>query len=229
MITPKMDTIEKEEEIFLDEKDIINQDYLNTIKTDVGIICGICQSIIINPFSCDKCQNCFCMQCIKKWLKNHNDCPFRCANAKIAENRVMKNVLSIFKFKCKNGCNEEISYSNIIEHYKSKCEKLDYKTKYEKLLIEFEKVRAENSKLKQEIENLRRGGSSTYNNSNQGNNNTFKSRHHEHILVKGGRRTEGRCLSWSCNICLNSPSGDSYYCFYCRFDLCETCKRKEEN
>ena len=44
---------------------------------------------------------------------------------------MVKNILSNLKFKCKNGCDIQIPYNDLREHYEEKCPKLDFKPKYE--------------------------------------------------------------------------------------------------
>ena len=37
---------------------------------------------------------------------------------------MVKNILSNLKFKCKNGCDIQIPYNDLREHYEEKCPKL---------------------------------------------------------------------------------------------------------
>ena len=54
---------------------------------------------------------------------------------------MVKNILSNLKFKCKNGCDIQIPYTDLREHYEEKCPKLDFKPKYESLLSQFNKLK----------------------------------------------------------------------------------------
>ena len=68
---------------------------------------------------------------------------------------MVKNILSNLKFKCKNGCDIQIPYNDLREHYEEKCPKLDFKPKYESLLSQFNKLKIEFDTLaakKSEIE-----------------------------------------------------------------------------
>ena len=42
---------------------------------------------------------------------------------------MVKNILSNLKFQCKNGCDIQIPYNDLREHYEEKCPKLDFKPK----------------------------------------------------------------------------------------------------
>ena len=54
---------------------------------------------------------------------------------------MVKNILSNLKFKCKNGCDIQIPYNDLREHYEEKCPILDFKPKYESLLSQFNKLK----------------------------------------------------------------------------------------
>ena len=58
-------------------------------------------------------------------------------NGEKKKNTKYKNILSNLKFKCKNGCDIQIPYNDLREHYEEKCPKLDFKPKYESLLSQF--------------------------------------------------------------------------------------------
>ena len=60
---------------------------------------------------------------------------------------LLNNVLSILKFKCKNGCNEIINYDNLEKHYEEDCDKIDFKTKYKELLIKYNALKNVNNNM----------------------------------------------------------------------------------
>ena len=94
------------------------------------LLCQICLHILISPVECDKCKQCYCQSCIKKY---NYLCPYRCKNPNFKENKFINKVLSTLKFKCKNGCNKIIGYDNLEKHYDEDCDKIDFKKKYKDL------------------------------------------------------------------------------------------------
>ena len=86
---------------------------------------------------CPKCQNSYCSKCIKYWEKKSNQCPFKCDSPSYTTARVVKNLISKLNFKCKNGCNEIIPFEKIQSHCDFECKKLNFKERYEKLLIKY--------------------------------------------------------------------------------------------
>jgi hypothetical protein len=97
-------------------------------------ICSICQEVFYEPVQCQSCQNCFCKECILSWMKKSKACPFKCEKPEYKENRFVNNILSILKFKCDNGCDKEIQYSEITKHYEEDCVKINFKEKYFEIL-----------------------------------------------------------------------------------------------
>ena len=72
-------------------------------------------------FSCENCEETFCMNCIKK-LEN----PKCQTNALIEKTPLkIKKVLMNLNIKCRNdGCSEIINYSDLYEHEEKKCIKI---------------------------------------------------------------------------------------------------------
>ena len=66
-------------------------------------------------------------------------------------NKFVKNVLSILKFKCRNGCDKIIKYDELEKHYEEECEKIDYKAKYKALLKKYKELKKEYDKVKPRI------------------------------------------------------------------------------
>ena len=117
--------LEGNEKLGISFKDIYNINEVTNMKDLLS--CPICLNLLIFPVQCNKCNKCFCKECINKYENSKNRCPFRCINPKYNENKFMKNVLSILKFKCKNGCKEIIPYDSLEKHYEEDCDKIDFK------------------------------------------------------------------------------------------------------
>ena len=119
----------------LSPEEVINKEDLKVIEESSK--CLICDYILFEPVQCLECDNCFCQSCINKWLVKNKDCPLRCKNPKYKGNRYINKVLSVLKFKCRNGCNTSIKYEDIKKHYKEDCKKLDFKKNYKELLKKY--------------------------------------------------------------------------------------------
>ena len=107
---------EDEEEDADDKLDISLDDIYNTNEVQNMkelIKCPICLNVLMSPVQCNKCNNCFCKLCINTYEDSKIKCPFRCEYPIYQENKFVKNVLSILKFKCKNGCSEIIKYEDL--------------------------------------------------------------------------------------------------------------------
>lgn len=226
---------DNKDKIELSEEDVVNVDYLNSIRNDVGINCVICQNIILNPYSCSSCQNCFCKECYNDWAKKGKKCPYRCENSTIAPNRVMKNVLSVLVFKCKK-CGEKIKYLDTVEHYKEKCKALNPKVVLEAKNKEIKNLKEENQRLKTEL----KAKTDELNALKSGTVHQlefFKSKHHSHTLIyypisKDPGFSGVPHTTWYCDVCKGQSypiSVPSYNCVPCDFVLCPSCKRKEQN
>lgn len=152
--------------IKLEEEDIVNKEEMKVLLEDNCFLCSICSSVLIDPQMCFGCQNSFCKECIEKWKKEKNSCPFRCKNASFTVDRRLSRMLSKLKFKCKNGCGQIIDYDNAKMHYNIECKKLEYNReekikelikKLEEMNISNDKLKAENKNLKDKIEQLQKG------------------------------------------------------------------------
>ena len=111
-------------------QDVINQDYLKEILEEVT--CSICLNVVFHPYTCSKCFHSFCFRCLDKNKENSSKCP--CCKARTIEvetNRALSIILSKIKFKCVNGCDKEISYDDLEEHYLSKCTAMSLAVKKE--------------------------------------------------------------------------------------------------
>ena len=136
--------------MFLDSSLLVDKKKIENIEED--ITCPICQGVINDPYFCNKCQNNFCQNCIKKWESKNKECPFRCKKPEYIPNRFLSKIFSeLLKFKCEKDCDKIIPYKDVNNHYKN-CKKEDFKEKYYECATEMEilKVQMENYK---DIEN----------------------------------------------------------------------------
>ena len=209
--------------MYIDPESVLNREAFMLIEQNV--ICPICSGILVSPIQCLNCENCFCELCLEEWKKAKGDknCPFRCANPTFKNSRLIKNILSNIKFKCKNGCKEEIPYLELENHYEDKCSKLeiDYKQKYYEFKNKYLEILKKNVELEKELKK--------YKNQNNNNNNVcFNSKYHNHTLYD---QTDDES-DWICNICNNKYKAKTekrYNCDDCDFDICLKCKILEES
>mgnify|MGYP002625745141 CR=1 FL=1 len=104
-------------EEYINENTIIKNEVYEIIKED--LYCQACKNLMIQNYLCLVCQNHFCKNCYEKSMKNDGEFVHKCENASfidVKDNKIIK-----CKFKCIKGCNENISYDNIKEHYSSDC------------------------------------------------------------------------------------------------------------
>ena len=229
--------------MYIDPELVINKEHFKLIEYNV--ICSICSGVVVSPMQCLECENCFCESCIGEWKRNkgQNSCPFRCKNPSFRNSRLIKSLLSNLKFKCKNGCNEEIPYLDLEVHYNEKCQKLEedkskneidyklkyleYKNKYYDLLkinLELEKKLNE---YKKNSNNLGLSNSNIMNNNIINNNKEFKSEFHTHILYE---KVDPDSM-WICDLCQDKykfTKDKRFTCEACKFDVCLKCKILEQ-
>ena len=208
--------------MYIDPDLVINKDNFKLIE--LNVICSICNGIVVSPVQCLECENCFCELCIEKWKeKSENSCPFRCKNPKFKSSRLIKNILSNIKFKCQNGCNQEIPYLELEDHYAEKCPNLitDYKEKYFELKNKYLDLEKKYNELEKQLNN--------YKHVNINNiNNNFKSIYHRHNLIDYTNDDS----SWSCDICENDYKAKTerrFRCDNCDFDICIKCRILEDS
>ena len=144
-INPPNDIGEERKKLEISPDDIYNKTEAENIKELLK--CPICLNILMTPVQCDKCNKCFCKLCIEQYQDYKTKCPFRCENPLYLENKFVKNVLSILKFRCKNGCDKIINYDDLEKHYEEECEKIDFKKKYEELLKNHNKLKNDYDKI----------------------------------------------------------------------------------
>lgn len=143
--------------MYIEANNVINQEQYNTIKQ--FSICGICKGILYEPYQCQKCENGFCKKCLETWEKQSKTCPYKCENTSFKESRLLRNMLSVLKFKCDNGCDVAIPYEDLFHHYDFSCSKIRYEEKVQPLmkkLHELELIEKDallvNEKLEEAIE-----------------------------------------------------------------------------
>ncbi|MCQ2818229.1 MAG: hypothetical protein MJ252_13260 [archaeon] len=130
-------------------QDVINKEYLKNIQDEV--ICSICLNMVFHPYICKKCCHAFCFKCIAKSRENSLKCPY-CKDKKIQlnTNRALNIILSKIKFKCINGCETEVPYFKLEDHYLSECPKIDKVEVEEEELNPFTKNKVMNDKTPEE-------------------------------------------------------------------------------
>ena len=223
--------------MYIDPDLVINKEAFKAVESNV--VCSICNGVIINPIQCLICENSFCENCIEDWKKKQggNSCPFRCPNPTFKNSRLIKNLLSSLIFKCENGCNTEIPYLNLEEHYNEKCPniKVDYKEKYLEYKKKYEDLLKKYTEL--EINNKNNINNNDKNNNNENIlrgrpnlKNEFKSRFHPHILIND--TNDGN--DWICNVCHENYKAfdkDRFKCENeeCEFDICLKCILLEQS
>ena len=201
--------------MYIDPDLVINKNIFKSFES--YSVCSICNGIIIKPIQCLECENVFCQSCIDEWKKKtgENSWPFRCNNPTFKNSRIINNLLDNLIFKCSNGCNIEIPYKDIEQHYNEKCPKikidykekyLEYKKKYEDILKKYEELNKKNQ-IK--------------------DNNEFKSKFHIDKLYAVNEISN----NWKCNICKTNyirKTIKRFRCACCDFNLCLKCKILEE-
>lgn len=205
--------------MYLEKSDIINIEECKAIEN--CITCIICSGVVVDPIMCRSCENVFCRSCIEEWKKKSNTCPYKCPDFSLKENKVFNSLIANLKFKCPRGCGQVIPYPDLIEHYKSKCEKIDYYPIYQALLEEYKKIKEEYAKLPSLSNNYKDERLAKI------INNQVSLSIHKHPLMKCETSRGG----WICDICGShgKVKEKSYYCSICDYDVCEDCKTKELN
>ena len=206
------------------------------------LICEICKGILIDPVQCSKCYKIFCKKCIENLQKNNreNTCINNCKKPEFNSQESINSLLKKLKLICKNGCKEEILYSELEDHYKNKCPKkaidykneyLEYKNKYEDLLKKYEELE-KNIKIKKEEKvtevNNDNNINKNENDNNENDNIIFKSKYHFHELKYKSLYYE----DWECYECLSTfdkKTKTGYNCSKCRINICSKCTALEKS
>ena len=107
----------------VDVERVVNQDMLSD-----ELKCRICHGILMHPMECKQCENCFCMNCLQKWLLQSGHCPFKCAEEpdfKLKPHKIIRNMLSKLKISCKHkslGCQKVLDYDKLEIHEEHECD-----------------------------------------------------------------------------------------------------------
>lgn len=207
--------------MYIDVGTVENQEVYNQISQYTT--CVICEGIAWNPLQCDKCENCFCKECLTKWQKESKNCPFRCLNAVYKKNKMINALLSQLQIKCENGCGQVIKYDNLQNHYESECLMINYKEKIKETSEKLEKMKKKAEEMKKigvslmaQIEN--------YAKCNKLKTRTGYSHHHPHALSFLERK-----VGWICDVCnmVYKDNDKSFFCKECDFDICCSCYLQE--
>lgn len=197
-----------------------------------NVLCSLCHQILINPYQCDECENCFCYDCINIIYANEKECPKCNKTLNISKSETMEKFLSLFKYKCINNCGEELEYKDLINHL-TKCSKIKIEDRSKDILSEIEKVKKELEEIDKIYENkmmkLRpeknKWGGTDY--TDLDFRKFYISMTHPHPLVHAPERS----TTCSCDICRNNvvkEQGDyAYACIVCDYDICPRCWKKE--
>ena len=191
--------------ITLEPELVLNKSLLQAL--DEIAICNICKNIVWNPLECNKCEHCFCKNCIENWLIQSHTCPFKCSGMSFKESRMIRSMLSNLLFKC-GKCSEVIKYENYDNHFficpnkSNKNSNLSLNKKKSK----FEKY----DEVQSEI--------------------------HEHCLIICNKDVKGNinfenAFYWSCSLCQRKFSLDvkKAFCEECNFQICEECILQKNN
>ena len=95
-------------------------------SVDEELLCPICSGVLENPRQNPACEHIFCLSCIGRWISRQPTCPvdrLPIANCKALKPvpRIVKNMLSKLKMKCKNdvfGCDALIKLDLMPGHLK---------------------------------------------------------------------------------------------------------------
>ena len=114
--------LENDENLFLDDNCLIEDEYYNTIKNSIK--CKFCERLLNEPMMCMSCQDSFCEKCTKKLTRDSHSCE----NPIYIPNKALKNLLGKLKYLCKN-CLFEVKKEDIDNHLKKGCFKNKTPTK----------------------------------------------------------------------------------------------------
>ena len=196
--------------VILDPESVLNKNLLQAL--DEISICNICKNIVWNPMECNKCEHCFCKNCIDNWLIQSHTCPFKCSGMSFKESRMIRSMLSNLLFKC-GKCGEVIKYENYDNHLIMCPKQLN---KGSNISINMNKKKSKYEKYDE-----------------------VDSEIHEHTLsiVKENhikfinKKNLDNIYYWSCSLCQRNFALDikSAYCEECKFEICEECILQKNN
>ncbi|OUM70475.1 hypothetical protein PIROE2DRAFT_1339 [Piromyces sp. E2] len=94
------------ETLLFEEKDVVNREFYRGIKNMIK--CSVCLNIAQNPVQCDKCQQCFCSQCVK----DLSHCPFNCGSHQFIPSLMCQQLLSKLIIRCECGRDKKYDLLN---------------------------------------------------------------------------------------------------------------------
>ena len=106
-------------ENYINQETIIKDSKYEDFKD--RITCPLCQNLMIKPLMCIQCKEYYCDKCIDLLIEKKSGCPNQCSNSNFKEVIEKNNLITKFKFKCIHGCDEEISFYDIENHYDNDC------------------------------------------------------------------------------------------------------------
>lgn len=206
--------------MYIEPSSVYNKELYETISYDCN--CVICENILKNPVICQVCKNSFCFECIEKWKKESQNCPFRCKNPGYKPDKAKRELLSKIKFKCQNGCGNVINYDDLENHYKEFCTHINFKEALKEIKKEANEIQEEHNFLESIFYNLKKSIEAYSKNPFQ--LKMFFSKYHRHLLKFDKRRNY-----WICDRCRKNYDiqDKSFFCEECDFDICCECYYEE--
>ena len=119
---------------YVNAKTIIKNELYDSFKAN--LICPKCKYLMIQPVMCIICQSTFCNKCIEKCKNDKGLCQNKCKKSNYINVIGKNNHIMKFKFKCINGCGEEIPFNDIQKHYSKKCNNIKKVKKLEKAIVQ---------------------------------------------------------------------------------------------
>ena len=142
---------------YVNAKTIIKNELYDSFK--VNLICPKCKYLMIQPVMCIICQSTFCKKCLEKCKDDKGLCQKKCKKSNYKD-LIGKNIhITKFKFKCINGCGEEIPFSDIQKHYNKKCKNIKKPKKLEKPIVQDNEHKQLNILSPQQVAKLKKNSS----------------------------------------------------------------------
>ena len=209
--------------MYIDKSTISNVTQTNVFLQE--LTCSICQGIIVNPFQCKTCETCFCDSCIS----GKKTCPKGCDVLELRQSKFMLKLLSKLIFKCKNNCDQLISYNDLETHYFKNCPKINFENELIYLEKKINTLNEDIDKISAETKtNLNKLNVNTYKINELGEEHYYVSKYHPHPLLQD----DGKRVYYTCDVCRSASSSSdiivTYYCKHCDFDYCSYCMRVEK-
>ena len=199
-----------------EKENIANLKEIASFESEIN--CSICQSILVDPYQCNQCENYFCHDCISIWLKTSRTCPFKCPKFQLKEAKLIKQLLYKITFICPNECGTNVPYKEYLKHIEDTCPALTVEKRLQNLKNKMQNLNIELNQFKKSRFII--PGKTTISTLNQ----VLISKH-KHPLVYIDTKERG---GWICDICGKHGNYESYYCGLCDYDCCSQCQKAEE-